>query len=793
MALEKGSIQNLLGGISQQAVALRLPTQSDDEVNTWPVIVDGLVRRPPTEHVFTLLSQVPTTAFTHLINRDEVERYVVTIANNVVTVTDLQGNARTVNYPNGNAYLNVPAGTESTNLAAVTIADYTFIVNKTIATAMLSTTAPARLPEALVNVIQGNYGRTYTVTVNGTQVASQQTNSGGVATDTATIDTTWIASHLNTQIAAALTVGAGWNIVTNANTVWIQNAAGIDFTVSCVDGWSGLAMKVVKGETQFFTNLPNVAPEGFVAGIRGDTSQAEQVYYVKFSATGSLGQPVIGSWTECPAPGVKTSFDPATMPQILVRNGDGSFTLKNASWNPRVAGDLNTIPQPSFVGSTINGVTFFGDRLGFLTDDNAVLSQVGDFFNFWRSSAIVLLDTDPIDINSASPNVAVLRAAIPYQNGLSIFADQNQFSFGAQNVLSPKTAQMPQVSAYESLCRYVAPVSITRRVLFAFDRNAYVGVKEWYYDVYYHVASAEEVTSHVPILIPAGATKMAVSSTEDCLVVTSVGDRSSLWVYKFLWEGQDKVQSAWTRWNFVGGSILSAFIINSTLYLLINRGGQTLLEKMRLSPGLTDSGGPVTYLDRRVGSDVLTAPTYSIATDLTTYVLPYTPPSDGTFTAVTRFNAYSPQYQNMAVAGVAGNVVTLQGDTRNLLLWFGVPFTTARTFSEIFVRSQDGKNVIQEGQLQLLKLDVTYQDSAYFRVEVTPSGNSTSSYEFVGWRIGDTIPDIDAPPSMFDGVFSFPVLANSSNVTIRLVNDSFLPSKFIRAEWKGNFVPKTRK
>ncbi|WP_456237727.1 phage nozzle protein [Marinobacter similis] len=42
-------IPNLVGGVSQQAPSLRLPTQCSEQINCWNSVVEGLMPRPATK------------------------------------------------------------------------------------------------------------------------------------------------------------------------------------------------------------------------------------------------------------------------------------------------------------------------------------------------------------------------------------------------------------------------------------------------------------------------------------------------------------------------------------------------------------------------------------------------------------------------------------------------------------------------------------------------------------------------------------------------------------------------
>ena len=814
----RGTISNLVGGVSQQAPAIRLPTQSQDEVNTFPVIVDGQNRRPPTEYVGALATAIPATAYVNDIIRDISERYVVAISGGQVQVCDLAGNAKTVTYPNGQGYLATPAGTlDADNFVALTIADYTFIVNKSVATAMATTVFPARNPEALINVKAGNYGKTYNIIINGNVLASYQTPLGTEVNnydDPLYIDTTFICGVLvsggtlqdggtkqgtiypvavgtTNLTSSGILATEGWGVSQVGNAIYIENITGADFTLSTTDGYAGNAMVAVKGDTQNFSDLPTTCPTNFVASIVGPGGDIQTRYYVQYQ-TNTTAVNGVGVWKECPQPGIQTNFNPSTMPHILVRNSDGTFTFQEAVWNPRIAGDATTVPVPSFVGKTINNVEFFSNRLGLYSGGNAVWSVNGDLFNFWRQSAITLLDDDPIDIQAATADAATLRAGTPYQQGLVIWSDLTQFAFSSGNnaLLSPKTATLVPITAYESLSESVRPIAAPRRVYFAVDRNQYTGIREWYYDAVYRIAQADDATSHVPTFIPSGAFKIANSTIEDMLVVLSTADPSSMWVYKYYWEETQKLQSAWVRWNFPGATILSAFFVDAVLYLLVNRGGQTALETMRVNPQLLDGTSPVTYLDRRIGSDQLPAPTYDPVSDTTVYTLPYTPTSTAVFRAATRANAAAGQFQDAPVASISGAAVTLQGNTTGLLLYFGELFTTSYTFSPLFYRDPQ-KEAVQEGVLRVTRMDVSFAGAGYFRMEVTPLGRATRSKEWVPEVIGpyDTVGDV----AIRDGVFTMPVYGDGEFVTIKIINDSFFPSRFPKAEWKGNFVPKSRK
>lgn len=126
MSLTTRTIAALNNGISRQPAILRSQDQTEDEVNTWGQIATGVSRRPPTRLVKALGPVDLDNAMIHHINRDISERYLVVVKQGSIRVFDEEtGVEQVVNAPGGFGYL------DQVGVAyrAVTVADYTFIVN----------------------------------------------------------------------------------------------------------------------------------------------------------------------------------------------------------------------------------------------------------------------------------------------------------------------------------------------------------------------------------------------------------------------------------------------------------------------------------------------------------------------------------------------------------------------------------------------------------------------------------------------------------------------------------------
>tara|TARA_R100000353_G_scaffold175968_1_gene148042 strand:+ start:1917 stop:2822 length:906 start_codon:yes stop_codon:yes gene_type:complete len=78
MPLITKAVPNLIQGVSQQSDKQRLEGQGREQENAMSSVVEGLRKRPQTEHLAQLLeTAISSNSFIHFINRSESEKYVV--------------------------------------------------------------------------------------------------------------------------------------------------------------------------------------------------------------------------------------------------------------------------------------------------------------------------------------------------------------------------------------------------------------------------------------------------------------------------------------------------------------------------------------------------------------------------------------------------------------------------------------------------------------------------------------------------------------------------------------------
>ena len=779
------TIPNLFGGVSQQPPQARYPNQIEAMLNCTADPVEGLRKRPPTEHVSRIIPEVYAEgAAVFPIDRDPDNRFVAVIRSGRVQVFDaVDGTEKTVLNAT-NSYLDTSS--PSTSFRALTVADYTFIVNRGVTVQKASDTAPTRPFEALIFVRAGNYGKTYTVTAKRKSddtvisTASYTTPRGDDPTHIDNIDTSFIATQLFSGLS-------GFTKEREGSVIYLTYTE--EFTLEVEDGQGRQAMKAFAGEVQRFSDLPEQAKEGVVLKVVGDQTSAFDDYWVRFNGT---------VWEETLEPGLETSLDPSTLPVALIRKPDTTFELITLPWEDRKVGDDDSSPFPSITGLKLSALFYFRNRLGFLADENVLLSQAGDYFNLFPTTITQVLDSDPIDVvagdaSGESSPVSILEHAVAFDRKLVLFARNAQFIMGADGILTPNTATIDPVTSFQASAR-CRPVSAGRFIYFTFDRDGASGVREFYVDGAAQTEDAVEVTAHCPTYLPTGITRMSGSTLENVILAISEDTPNKVYAYEYFWSGEEKLQSAWGTWEFEEGSkVLSCDFFDNVAYLVIERADGYHLERIRFRPGLTDPGlSYFTLLDRRLVSGEFSV-SYDAPFDRTIITLPYE--ASAVMQVVTGYsgtNTHAPGV-SFEVETVTPSQIAIPGDKTSWNLIVGVPYVQSFDPTRPYFLSQGtGGGIVADTEAVVKVRDYSLDFSAagYFKATFSARYREPVVSEFAGRVLGATalsIPDLD------EGTFRVPTRCKNDYWALSITNDSPFPASFLAASWRGLIESRSRR
>ena len=799
MPLVSSSIPNLINGVSQQPAALRLASQAEQVVNCMPSAVEGLKKRPSMEHVARLFtaSVHASPPFTTIVDRDGTIQHLIVIQNGSIKVFALDGTQRTVTTPNGVGYLNVTADPSETFRVA-SIADSLFICNKEKTVAMDTVNlSPNWGTKGMFFVKAANYNTTYSVTVDGHTHTTATSSSG-------TLSTVTIATNLRNALAGDSNL-SGFTFTQNEYIINVTKNDGSDYTMSATDTRTATDISAIKGTVSAISDLPTKALHDFTVEVQGTASTDFDDFYVKFEASTGSGF-AEGIWRETVAPNIQYQFDKSTMPHVLVRDVNNNFTFKQFDWSARVAGDATSAPNPSFVGSQVKNLNVFRNRLVFLADENVILSAADAYERFFPETVQTVVDSDPIDLTAGGQQVNFLESSLAFANTLLLFSKHGQFRLDTGTttigtVLSPRTATVTAITTFD-MTTEVDPVGVGRTVFFAIPKGGvHSGLREFFLpDASGPVPLSEEVSTPVPRFVPKDLISLSASVSEEALVMVSSEEYQRVYLYKFFFQDDNKLQSAWSYWEInAGGKIVGTSMLDSDLYLLVEYSDGVYLQKSALRPEAVDTGAEFEILLDRKTDETNCTIAVNNATGLgvtSTITLPYPIANANKTVLVGRLATgntiahglvLQPTAESLT-GGAGGNgTITVRGDLSGAKFFVGETYEMLYEFSTPYVKEEPpggGVAVAAGPRLQLRTWTIIFDDTSTFELRITPQGRDVNKYPFNGITTGSGNPVLGSP-SLSTSSFRVPVMARNIDTKIEIFSDSPMPCRMQSAEWEG--------
>lgn len=265
-----------------------------------------------------------------------------------------------------------------------------------------------------------------------------------------------------------------------------------------------------------------------------------------------------------------------TMPHVLKIPEPGKFEFSTYPYVQRLVGSELSNPSPTYVNSTITSIFLDNNRLGFLSGENVILSQSGEFGNFYFTSAKTVVESDPIDLNCSSIRPAKLHTALPNSQGLVIFSKFEQFMlFSESGTLTPSDSVIRSISKYETDPR-ISPVDVGTSMMFVSKTPSSTRtmgmITRGLNDNPIVVDISKVVNDYIPSDID-----LLTSSPQNSFIAMSGKDRNDIYFYRFFNNGEKDVMQAWFRWE-VPGEVQSHIVAQDTLFIIVrNENGYQLL------------------------------------------------------------------------------------------------------------------------------------------------------------------------------------------------------------------------
>jgi hypothetical protein len=680
-------------------------------------------------------------------------------------------------------------GATADDIELLTLNDYTFVLNRQKVVQMKATTVAALPNQAFVVVNVVAYNAKYQVILNGTTFSytTPATTAAGVA------DAETIVVNLTNAINAsgaysATVVGPG---------IYITRATA--FTVETRGSTEDDGLYVFQDQITNITRLPTQCRKGYKVKVVNSNEVDIDDMWVEFQTTNSATNGP-GTWEETNAPGITYQLDELTMPHQLVRQANGSFKFQPVDWEDRLVGDNNTNPLPSFIGSTIQSLFFYRNRLGFLANEAVILSKAGDYFNFFVTTAMTVSSDDPIDLTASSTKPVTLNYVKTTSVGLVIFGQTEQFLLTTDSdILSPNTAKINTLSNYECDSK-VGAVALGTTLAFISKTPLYTRVFELM-DINNNAPPFMfDETRVVPELIPSTVNSMISSPG---LSMISIGTKGSntIYQYRFLQQGEKRPLESWYKWELTG-NLLDQFFDISTFYATVTDGTKVYVVSMDLTQAseegfLTLPTGEKTDVCLDMWN-INPYRTYNSVADTTRVYLPYNHFTGKTLSVVILggYIGGSSSVTNQSVGAVEYPTVSsaggqyyfdLDGDFRGRDLIIGYLYDMTVELPKFYLIKSDNETAASDFTADLIihriKVSTGLSGPVTYRINITgiPTWEET---------VNVTLPNqyvLNSVNIATDAVHNVPLYQRNKNLMVRIVGDTPFPVSLLSLNWEGRY------
>ena len=542
------------------------------------------------------------------------------------------------------------------------------------------------------------------------------------------------------------------------------------------------------------TTLPRQCKNGMIVEVINSSDSQEDDYFLKF--VGDAGNDGPGRWEETVGPGVLTSFNVNTLPHVIQRQSNGSFTVGtyqkpdgSSGWETRQVGDDDTNPFPSFVDKKLSQSFFHRNRLGFLSEDNIILSRASEPGNFFQETALLIGASDPIDIQASSTQPTFLKDAIETNTGLVVFAETQQFLLHTDSdSLTPDTGKVSNISTY----RYspqTAPVSLGTTIAFVDS----AGTNGRFFEMFDIRREGEpsmvEQSKVAPRLLPHDL-DVITNSRENNTIFFAKSGTSSIFGYRYFNTGTKRVQSAWFKWT-LPFNVHHLFVLDDELYIVQSTDYNLLtiplqdIDNAREATGDGYYGDSTTFEIHLDSSKSLTAGSYNG----THTEVAFTSAGSGVGTKLAAVNLTTGETFIEDTAQRNAPSYKFLGDFGGDTVVVGWLYEMKIDMPRIFVKQKAGEITTSDltASLTIQRVNLRFGPVGQIDIDLKRLGKSTVTTQY------DATPmdfyDADEATFVEEKTQPVPVYERSKNCNLTLKSFHPGPASLRSMTWEGDYTP----
>ena len=563
-------------------------------------------------------------------------------------------------------------------------------------------------------------------------------------------------------------------------------------------------MNIIANEANTVAELPTSCRHNYVVKIVNSGDQDDD-FYLKFkadsvpssnTATNVFGE---GVWEECPAPGIEIEIDKTTMPVKIVRELAGSvypqgrFLIQEIDYNKRNVGDDNTNPVPSFIGSKLEKMLFFRNRLVVLSTSNVVTSKTNDFFNFFSTTAMTETSTDPVDIQASSTFPTFLHDGIEVNSGLLLFSSNQQFMLTTDSdAFTPTTAKINYLSSY-NFNHKTNPFSlgITSGFINSTGKNSRI----------FEMADIRregeptvlEQSKLVSKLLPIGINRPTTSKENSLLLLGTTG-LNEVWGFRFYNNGEKRVQSAWFRWH-LSGTLIHHALIDDVYYVVVDSGTDVTLEaidvKKQDDTALVGNQSYPIHLDRHYLQSALASSTYNSSTNKTIFSRPSGFSSTAQLAVYNKNNGEGiGEYAKANSVEGSSNTLEIIGDWTGKSFYLGYLYDFFVELPTIYVTQQSGERSRSDTRSSLIihRLHLAFGEIGNIDTVIKRKGRVDYTTNFNAETVDSA--KANELPIVENYIQTIPIYERNTNLNIQIKSSHPSPTTLHSMNWEGDYNPR---
>jgi hypothetical protein len=432
---------------------------------------------------------------------------------------------------------------------------------------------------------------------------------------------------------------------------------------------------------------------------------------------------------------------------------------------PTSSGDLDSSPIPEFFDRTITHMRMFQDRLMIIGGSTVFLSKSGDYFNFFRKSALAVSNDDPIEVFAQGTEDDVITTGVQHDRNVILCGKRYQYIVPGRENMTPNNPYVGVQATYEDadLTAHAVAGSL---LFFCQRREKRLTLQQMSPGAVADRLDAFDVSAQLDGYLTGTPRQIVAMTAPGVVFVRTKELTNGFYVYSYLDanDQSERLFDSWSRWT-----------MSTALGTLV---GITPDDSGLLAVTLRETTtGPCLVLDRF---------SRETATSQFPYLDSLTLESTSTLLntdACVAFDDTSDRHL-LGVPMVDREIIKAQFPTQLSSLYAGTLYASLVTLTSPYIRDRKDK-IILDARLTISKLTLSTSNSSAAVVDLTYDLGKTwrTVKSWIARPVGTWV--LGTQDVAQESVVSVPIMKENKSYRARISSRSWLPLTLSVVEWAG--------